>query len=180
MSNTAIGRKIHAPDSHRWKPLPWFCLLRQRPWFYFHITYQLSQISHRLSYNCSMLEYKVIKFPPWLFSTISNTAICRKTHTPNSHQWKKLPWFCILRRWPWTFQLTVGATVEWQWSNSSSISNCLYPFWAWHEIFTSGVAVEQHQFNFELFVPSLGLTWNIHFLLFCWNGLIPNSDFGQL
>ena len=32
---------------------------------------------------------------------------------------------------------------------------------------------------FELFVPFLGLTWNINFCLFCQNGLIPKSDFGQ-
>ena len=29
MSKSAIGRKTHAPDSHRWQPLPWFCLKRQ-------------------------------------------------------------------------------------------------------------------------------------------------------
>ena len=79
-----------------------------------------------------MLEYKVIKFPPLLFSAMSNTPVGRKTHAPNSHRWKPLSWFCLLRWRPWTFQSTAGATVEWQWSNSSSISNCLYPFWAWH------------------------------------------------
>ena len=31
--------------------------------------------SHGLSYDRSMLEYKVIKFPPWLFSTMSNTTV---------------------------------------------------------------------------------------------------------
>ena len=79
-----------------------------------------------------------------------------------------------------TFQSTAGATMEWQWSNSSSISNCLYPLWVWLEIFssgvTAGVTVEQQQFNFELFVDFLGLTWNIHFF-FCFLKWV-DSQFG--
>ena len=42
--------------------------------------------SHGLCYDLSMLEYKVIKFPPWLFSAISNTPLGRKTHAPNSQR----------------------------------------------------------------------------------------------
>ena len=80
--------------------------------------------SHRLIYDCSMLEYKVIKFPPWLFSMMWNTAMSRKNHAPDSHQWKPLPWFFFLRQGLWTIQATSGATVEWQlesqWSNSRS------------------------------------------------------------
>ena len=40
--------------------------------------------SHGLRYNRSMLEYKVNKFPPWLFSTRSNTAIGRE----DTHAWQ--------------------------------------------------------------------------------------------
>ena len=80
--------------------------------------------SHRLSYDHLMLKYKIIKFPPWLFSTMLNTAISRKTHTPDSHWSKLLPCFCLLKWPPWTIQVTAGATVkwqfEWQWSNSKS------------------------------------------------------------
>ena len=78
-----------------------------------------SKWSHRISYNSSMLEYKVNKFPPWLFSTTSNTAIVRKIHAPDSHQWKPLPWLCLLRQRPWTIQETA---VEWRWSDSWSDS----------------------------------------------------------
>ena len=142
MSNTAMRRKTHTPDSHWWKPLPCFCLLKWRPgtiqatagatgeW---QLEWQWSnrrsadrvRLSHRLSCNCSMLEYKVIKFPPWLFSTMLNTAMSRKTHAPYSHWWKLLPWFCRLSRGPWTIQATAKATVEWhldwQWSNSRTV-----------------------------------------------------------
>ena len=131
ISNTAMIRKTHAPDSHRLKFLPLFCLLSWRPWkiqatagatVEWQLEWQRSNSrsvgrvirSHGLSYNCSILEYIVIKFPPWMFSTISNTAIGKKTHTPDIHQWKPLPWFYFLRRLPWTIQVTEGATVEWQ------------------------------------------------------------------
>ena len=66
---------------------------------------------HRLSYDRSMLEYNVIKFPPWLFSMVQNSIIGRKTHVPDGHRWKPLPWFCLVRRERWTIQATVGATV---------------------------------------------------------------------
>ena len=48
-----------------------FCLLRRRPWFYFQVTYQLYQLRHGFSYDCSMLEYEVqastltIFLPSW-------------------------------------------------------------------------------------------------------------------
>ena len=128
MSNNAIGRNTHAPDSHQWKPLPWFCLLRWLLW-----TIQATAVatvewqqewqwsnrrsvgrviwSHGLSYDRSMLEYKVIKFPPWLFSTILNTSIVRNTHAPDIHRWKPLPWFCLLRQRLWSIQATAGATA---------------------------------------------------------------------
>ena len=35
----------------------------------------------------------------------------RKTHTPESHRWKPLPWFFLLRRQPLTIQAT---EVEWE------------------------------------------------------------------
>ena len=54
-SNTPQKRKTHAPDSHQWSPLPWLCLLRRRPWFYFQVTYQVSQLRHGFSYDRSML-----------------------------------------------------------------------------------------------------------------------------
>ena len=50
-SNTPLRRKTHAPDSNRWSPLPWLCLLRRRPWFYFQVTYQVSQLHNGFSYN---------------------------------------------------------------------------------------------------------------------------------
>ena len=53
--NTSLRRKTHAPDSHRWSPLPWLCLLRWWPWFYFQVTYQVSQLRHGFSYDRSML-----------------------------------------------------------------------------------------------------------------------------
>ena len=90
----------------------------------------------------------------------------RNTQAPDSYRWSLLPLFCRLKRQPWTFRPTSEATVEWQWSNSSSISNCLYPLWAWHEIHFLSV------FNLDfgqLFIQSE-----------FWNGLIPNSDFGQI
>ena len=145
MSNNAISRKTHAPDSHQQKLLPWLCLLSQWPWkiqatagprvewqLEWHMEWQWSNIrsvgrviwSYKIRYNCSMLEYKVIKFPPWLFSMMSNTTIGKKIHAPDSHQWKLLPSFCFLRWRPWIFQMTAGATVEWQlkwqWSNGRS------------------------------------------------------------
>ena len=114
MLNTAIIHQTHAPDSHQWKLLPWFCLLRQQPctiqstagatgeW---HLDWQWSKSrsvgrvrwSHRLSYDHSMLENKFIKFPPWLFSTMLNTTMSMKTHAPDSHRWKPLTSFCVLR-----------------------------------------------------------------------------------
>ena len=134
-SNTPLRRNTHAPNSHRWSPLSWFCLLRRRPLFFFHVTYQLSQLRLRLIYNRSMLEYKVIKFPPWLFPTKSNTPLGRKTHAP---------------------AVTDGHCYP----DSASWGNDRYfPIDSRSD---SGVTVEQQQFNFELFVPSLGLTWNIH------------------
>ena len=106
--------------------------------------------SHGLRYDHSMLEYKVIKCPPWLLSMMLNFAIVRKTNVRYSHLWQPLPWFCFFRRLPWTIQATAGATVEWQqewqWSNRSSISNCLYPFWDWHEVFTFVCFVEKGWF----------------------------------
>ena len=142
MLNTAICRKIHAPESHQWKPLPWLCLLRRRPWTIqataratveWQLEWQWSNSrsvrrvrwNHGLSYDCSILEYKVIKFPPWLFSTMSNTAIGRNTHAPDSNQWKPLRWLCLLWRQPWTIQVIAGATVEWQlewqWRNTRRV-----------------------------------------------------------
>ena len=142
MSNTAISMKTHAPDIHRWKPLPWFCLLMPRPWTIqatagatveWNLKWHWSnnRISGRirwsngLSYDQSMLECKVIKFPPWMFSMMLNTAMNRKTHAPYSHQWKPIPWFSLLRRRSWKIQETAGATVEWHyewhWSNSRSV-----------------------------------------------------------
>ena len=127
-SNTAMSRKTHEHDSYQWKTLPWFCFLRRRLWAIqatsgatveWQLEWQWSNSrsygrvrwSHSLSYNHSILEYKGIKFPPWLFSTMSNTAISRKTHKPDSHWWKPLPWFCRLRRRPWTIQATAGVTL---------------------------------------------------------------------
>ena len=139
MLNTAMSRKTHTPDSHWWKPLPWFCLLCQQAWKIQatavpKVEWQLEgqwrnsrsfgsvRWRHKLSHYHSMLEYKVIKFPPWLFSAMLNTNMSRKTYATDSHWWKLLPWFCLLRRWPWSIQATAGATVEWQlewqWSNS--------------------------------------------------------------
>ena len=115
-SNTPLRRKTHEPNSHRWSPLSWFCLLRRRPWFYFHITYQLTQLRHGFSYDYSMLKYKVIKFPHWLFSTMSNTPLRRKTKAPNSHRWSPLSWFCLLRRRPWPS----NRQQERQWSDSGA------------------------------------------------------------
>ena len=54
-SNTPQRRKTPAPDSHRWSLLPLLCLLRRQQWFYFQVTYQLSQIRHGFSYDRSML-----------------------------------------------------------------------------------------------------------------------------
>ena len=130
MSKSAIGRKTHAPDSHRWQPLPRFCLLRRWPWkiqatagakVEWHQEWQWSNIRtvgrvrwiHGLSYDSSMIEYKVIKFPPWLFYTISTSDIGRKTYAPDIHRYQPLPWFYLLRQQPWTIQATVGATLEW-------------------------------------------------------------------
>ena len=142
-----MSRKTHAPKCHKWKPLPWFCLLRRRLWTIqatagATVEWQLEwqwrnsrsvgrvRWSHRLSYKYSILEYKVIKFPPWLFSMMSNTARSRKTHAPDSHQWKPLPLFCILSQRPWTIDVTAGATVEWQlewkWINSKSIGRVIW------------------------------------------------------
>ena len=118
MLNTAMNSNTHTPNSHLWKPLPWFWLLRGRPWkliatsgatVEWQLEWHCSNIrsngrviwSHRLSYNRSMLKYKVIKFAPWMFSTKSNTAMSRKTHPPDSHRWQPLPWFCLLRRQLW-------------------------------------------------------------------------------
>ena len=137
-----MSRKTSAPDSHRWKRLPRLCLLRRQLWkiqatvgetVEWQLEGQWSNIrsigrvlwSYGLRYNCSMLEYKVIKFPPWKFSTMLNTAMSRKTHMPDSHQWKPLPWFCLLRQQPCKIQATAGATVEWhlewQWSKIRSV-----------------------------------------------------------
>ena len=80
-----------------------------------------------------MLEYKVIKFPPWLFYTVPDYAIGRKIHAPDSHWCQRLPWFCLLRKRPWTIQATVGATVGWQRSDSRS------------DIRGSGATTEQQQ-----------------------------------
>ena len=81
--------------------------------------------SNGISYNRSMLEYKVIKFPPRLFSILSNTAMSRKTQAPDRHWWKLLPGFCLWRPGLWTIQATSDATVEWQlewqWSNSRNV-----------------------------------------------------------
>ena len=134
MSNTAMSRQTQPTDSHQWKSLSWFCLMRRRPWkiqataggpveWQLELQWSNSRSvgrviwTHRLSYNLSMLECKVINFPPWLVSTMSNTAMIRKTHTSHSHWWKQLYWFCLLRRQPWIIQATAGATVEWplQW-----------------------------------------------------------------
>ena len=131
MSKPSIGRKTHAPDSHQYQPLPWFYLLRRQLWTIqatSGATVEWQQDwqwrnsrsvvwviwSHELSYDCSIGRIKVNKFPHWLFSTMSNSAIGRKTHAPDSHQWKLLPWFCLLRRRPWTIQAAAGAEVEWQ------------------------------------------------------------------
>ena len=128
MLNTAISRKTHAPDSHWLKPLPWFCLLRRWLWKIQETTgatvkWQLEwhwsnrssvgrvRWSHGLSYYNSMLEYKIIKFSPWLFSTMFHSAIGRKTHTHNNHRWQPLPWFCLFSHRPWIIQATAGATV---------------------------------------------------------------------
>ena len=124
MSNSAIGRKTHAPDIHWWRLLPWLCLLRRQPWTIqatsgvtveWHQEWQWSDSrsvgrvrwSHGLSYDRSMLEYKVINFPPWLFYTMSNLATGRKTHAPDSHRWQSLPWFYLLRRQLWTILLSL-------------------------------------------------------------------------
>ena len=129
--NTTMIRKTHAHGSHQWKPLPWFCLLRWWLWIIqvtggaiveWQLEWQWSntrsasrvRFSHRLSYDSKILEYKVIKFPPWLFSTIPNTAMSRKTHAPDSHWWELLPWFCLFRRGLRRIQTTAGAAVEWQ------------------------------------------------------------------
>ena len=111
----------------------WSCLLRQRPWFYFHVTYQLSQLRHGFSYDCSMLEYEV--------QASILTVFCRVKHPSEEEDtsaWQSpmvtVTQFWLLRRQPWTFESTADATVEWQWSNIFSILNCLYPLWAWHEI----------------------------------------------
>ena len=142
MSNSAIGRKTLVPDSNWWQPLPWFCLLRRRPWtiqktagatvewqqeWQWINSRSVGRLrwSHIISYDWSMLEYKVIKFPTWLFSTMLNSAIGRKTEAHDSHQWQLLPWLCLFSCWLWTIQATSGAMIEWQqnwqWSNIRSI-----------------------------------------------------------
>ena len=147
MSNTTIGRKTHTPYSHWWKPLPWFCLLRlwswtiqttagatvqwQREWQWIN-SRSVGRVTwrHGRSYDCSMLEYKVIKFPHWLFSAMSKTAIGRKTHAPDSHWWTLLPRFCLLRRRLWIIQgaevVTVEWRLEWQWSNIRSVDRVIW------------------------------------------------------
>ena len=119
MLNTNKGRKTHAPDSHQWKLLPWFCLLWRRPWTIqvsavatveWQLEWQWSNIrsigrvrwNYKIGYNSSMLEYKVIKFPPWLFSTMTNTDKGMKTHPLDSHRLKPIPWLRLLRRQLWT------------------------------------------------------------------------------
>ena len=67
--------------------------------------------SYIFGYNRSILEYYVNKLPPWLFSAKLNTPLRRKTHAPDSHWWKPLPWFCLLRQPPWTIQ---ASAVQWQ------------------------------------------------------------------
>ena len=54
-SNTPLRRKTHTPDSHRWSRLPWLWLLRRQPWYYFQVTYQVSQLHNGFSYIRSML-----------------------------------------------------------------------------------------------------------------------------
>ena len=70
--------------------------------------------SHGLNYDRPMLEYKVIKFPPWLFSTMSNTAV----GTEDTRAWQSLmetvTWLCLLIWRPWTILATEKKTVEWQ------------------------------------------------------------------
>ena len=68
--------------------------------------------SHGISYNHSMLEYNVNKFPPWLVSIMWNTAMSRKTHAPDSHWWKPLLWFCLLRRRSSTATATATTTTR--------------------------------------------------------------------
>ena len=55
---------------------------------------------------------------------MSNSAIGRKTHAPDSYLWQPLPWFCLLMWRLWTIQATSVATVEWQqeWQRSNSRS----------------------------------------------------------
>ena len=124
MSNSAIGRKTLATDSHRWQTLPWLCLLWRLPWTIQATSEWRKERQwidsrsvgrviwiHRLSYDRSMIEYEVVKFPPWLFSTMPNSTIGRKTHAPDSHRWQPLPWLCLLRLRSWIIQAITGATV---------------------------------------------------------------------
>ena len=159
MSNTAIEREKHAPDSHWRKLLPWFRRLRQQPWTIqltaeVRVEWQLErQCSNtrsvgwlrwrnRISYDNSMLEYKVIKFPSWMFPLMSNTAIGRKPQEPEIHRWKLLPWFYLLRWWPRKFK----RQQEWKWSDSRWSK--LFPwFWLfrrqlWTIQATAGATVE--------------------------------------
>ena len=80
-----------------------------------------------------MIEYKVSKFLSWLFSTISNSAVSRKTQPPDSHQLKPLPWVSLLTQQLWTIQATAGATVErqkeLQQSNRHSVGRVRCSYW---------------------------------------------------
>ena len=95
-------RNTHAPDSHQCKPLPWFFLFRRRLWTIQEtagatIEWQLERRcrnsrragrvrrSHGLSYDRSMLEYKVVKFPT--LTVFYDVRHCYEQEDTRSWQW---------------------------------------------------------------------------------------------
>ena len=80
---------------------------------------------------------KVNKFPPWPFSTKSNTPLRRKTHASDSHRWSPLPWLCLLR---WQPCEPSYRQQKRQWSDSRATS---VQFWFVYIL--SGP--ERHRFN---------------------------------
>ena len=103
--------------------------------------------------------------------------------TWNFHQWSnsrsdsratavQFRIFCTLSRSDIKYS-PVKWQQEWQWSNSNSISNCLYPLWAWHGRFTFFYFVKMGWFPIRIldnfrFSPNFKMGW-----------FRQQSDFGQ-
>ena len=107
-----------------------FCLLRRRPWFYFHATYQLSQLRQGFSYDLSMLYSRLIRFHLDCFLR-SRTPLWGGRHT--------------------RLKVTDGHRYP---DYASWGDNCVnLPI---ERRSDSGVTVEQQQLNIEFFIPYLG------------------------